>query len=211
VFGSYGDQQCALRGAGLQRDELSLNISTGSQVSRRTTSFQPGRYQSRKYFFGDTLDTVTHLPAGRSLNVLVDLLTEVARAQGIVLEHPWETINSLVESVDDTDLEIDLAFFQGSLGNRGSIENISTGNLSVGTLFMAAFREMADNYVRISERFSSMDWKGVVLSGGLTQKAPRLRSLLKDRFSVPLRESAAEETLAGLLDIARHDTLRQHD
>jgi hypothetical protein len=76
---------------------------------------------------------------------------------------------------------------------------------------MAAFREMADNYVRISERFSSMDWKGVVLSGGLTQKAPRLRSLLKDRFSVPLRESAAEETLAGLLDIARHDTLRQHD
>ena len=211
VFGSYGDQQCALRGAGLQRDELSLNISTGSQVSRRTTSFQPGRYQSRKYFFGDTLDTVTHLPAGRSLNVLVDLLTEVARAQGIVLEHPWETINSLVESVDDTDLEIDLAFFQGSLGNRGSIENISTGNLSVGTLFMAAFREMADNYVRISERFSSLDWKGVVLSGGLTQKAPRLRSLLKDRFSVPLRESAAEETLAGLLDIARHDTLRQHD
>jgi hypothetical protein len=111
--------------------------------------------------------------------------------------------------VDDTDLEIDLAFFQGSLGNRGSIENISTGNLSVGTLFLAAFRAMADNYLRIAERFSTMDWTGVVLSGGLTQKVPRLRSLLKDRFTVPLRESAGEETLAGLLDIARHATLRQ--
>jgi sugar (pentulose or hexulose) kinase len=209
VFGSYGDQQCALRGAGLQPNELSLNISTGSQVSRRTTSFQPGRYQSRKYFFGDTLDTVTHLPAGRSLNVLVDLLTEVAHAQGIVFEHPWNTINSLVEGVEDTDLEIDLAFFQGPLGNRGRIGNISTGNLSVGTLFLAAFRAMADNYLRIAERFSPMDWTGVVLSGGLTQKVPRLRSLLKDRFAVPLRESAGEETLAGLLDIARHTALRR--
>jgi len=209
VFGSYGDQQCALRGAGLQRDELSLNISTGSQVSRRTTSFQPGQYQSRKYFFGDTLDTVTHLPAGRSLNVLVDLLTELAHAQGIVLEHPWDTINSLVDALEDTDLEIDLAFFQGPLGNRGRIGNISTGNLSVGTLFLAAFRAMADNYLRIAERFSPMDWTGVVLSGGLTQKVPRLRSLLKDRFAVPLRESAGEETLAGLLDIARHTALRR--
>jgi sugar (pentulose or hexulose) kinase len=209
VFGSYGDQQCALRGAGLQPNELSLNISTGSQVSRRTTSFQPGRYQSRKYFFGDTLDTVTHLPAGRSLNVLVDLLTEVAHAQGIALEHPWDTINSLVDAEADTDLEVNLAFFQGPLGNRGRIENLTTENLSVGTLFLAAFRAMADNYLRIAERFSTMDWTGVVLSGGLTQKVPRLRSLLKDRFTVPLRESAGEETLAGLLDIARHATLRQ--
>lgn len=206
VFGSYGDQQCALRGAGLRPDELSLNISTGSQVSRRTTSLQPGQYQSRKYFFGDILDTVTHLPAGRSLNVLVDLLTEVARTQGIVLEQPWGTINSLVEAVDETDLEVDLAFFRSPLGERGRVGNISTGNLSVGTLFLAAFRAMADNYARIADRFSSMDWKGVVLSGGLTQKAPRLKSLLRERFTVPLRESTGEETLAGLLDIARHDT-----
>lgn len=206
VFGSYGDQPCALRGAGLQTGELSLNISTGSQVSRRSAQFQPGSFQSRKYFFGDTLDTVTHLPAGRSLNVLVDLVTEVAHAQGISLQHPWDTINLLVEAVDDTDLEVDLAFFRGPLGNRGRIGSISTGNLSIGSLFLAAFRTMADNYVRVTERFSPKDWKGVVLSGGLTQKSPRLRSLLKERFSVPLRESAGEETLAGLLDIARHDT-----
>ena len=205
VFGSYGDQQCALRGAGLQQGELSLNISTGSQVSRRIADFHPGPHQSRKYFFGDILDTVTHVPAGRSLNVFVDLLTEIARAQGNELENPWDTVNSLVEAVDDTDLTVDLAFFRSPLGDRGRIENISTGNLSVGSLFLAAFRAMADNYERISQRFLPMDWTGIVLSGGLTQKAPRLRSLLKDRFAVPFRESAGEETLAGLLDIARHE------
>lgn len=208
VFGSYGDQPCALRGVGLQPDELSLNVSTGSQISRRTACFEPGRYQSRKYFFGDILNTVTHLPAGRSLNVLVDLLTEVATAQGLVLGNPWDTINTLVDAVVATDLAVDLSFFRGPLGDRGRIENISTANLSAGTLFYAAFLAMADNYARVAERFSPRDWNGIVLSGGLTQKAPRLSSLLKERFTVPLRESAGEETLAGLLDIARHDKLR---
>lgn len=202
VYGSYGDQQCALRGAGLQRDELSLNISTGSQVSRREAKFSPGNYQSRKYFFGDTLDTITHLPAGRSLNVLVDLATELARAQGIDLRNPWDTINQLVDSVSDTDLKIDLAFFRGPLGQRGRIDNISTENFSIGHLFHAAMVSMVDNFAGIAERFSS-SWRRGVLSGGLAQNLPRLRVLLKERFSMPLRESSAEETLSGLLDIAQ--------
>lgn len=202
VFGAYGDQQCALRGAGLQADELSLNISTGSQVSRRTARFQPGPFQSRKYFFGDTLDTVTHLPAGRSLNVLVDLLTELARFQGVELRDPWETINQLIENVSNTDLTVNPSFFPGPTGERGRIDNISTENLTVGTLFHATFQAMADNYARIAERFTPAAWSSVVLTGGLTQKVPRLRALLNERFSAPLRESKGEETLAGLLDIA---------
>lgn len=208
VFGSYGDQQCALRGAGLERGELSLNVSTGSQVTRRTSKFQPGPYQSRKYFFGDTLDTVTHLPAGRSLNVLVDFLMELANEQARITDtdvlNPWIAINQRVAATRETDLKLDLAFFRGPLGERGSIENISTENLSIGTLFLAAFRSMADNYALVAERFASEPWGAVVLSGGLTHHAPRLRTLLQERFTVPLRESAGEETMLGLLDIARH-------
>jgi sugar (pentulose or hexulose) kinase len=202
VFGSYGDQQCALRGAGLQTDELSLNISTGSQVSRRVAQFLPGPYLTRKYFFGDYLDTVTHLPAGRSLNTLVDLLTELARAEGIVLRDPWKTIHRETLAVATTDLTADLAFFRGPLGSHGRIDGITTENLSVGHLFHAAFRAMADNYARVAGGFGPADWKAVVLSGGLTQSAPLLREFLEQRFPLPIRESAREETLLGLLDIA---------
>ena len=203
LFGSYGDQQCALRGAGLERHELSLNISTGSQVSRRVPAFQAGNYQSRKYFFGDYLDTVTHIPAGRSLNVLIDLLTELARAEGVALKDPWEAIQRKVDEVIETDLEIDLAFFRSPVGNQGQIVGITTENFHVGALFLAAYRAMAENYAKLAMRFSGSDWKAVVLSGGLTQKAPRLRQLIEQRFSPPLRESVGEETLLGLLDIAR--------
>jgi sugar (pentulose or hexulose) kinase len=202
AFGSYGDQQCALRGVGLQPDELSLNISTGSQVSRRTAEFLPGPYLTRKYFFGDYLNTVTHLPAGRSLNTLVELLTELARAEGIVLRDPWKTIHARTLEVETTGLTVDLAFFRGPLGSHGRIDGITTENLSVGHLFHAAFRAMADNYARVADGFGRADWKAVVLSGGLTQSAPLLRQVLEQRFPVPIRESAREETLLGLLDIA---------
>jgi sugar (pentulose or hexulose) kinase len=203
LFGSYGDQQTALRGAKLQRGELSLNISTGSQVSRRVPTFQPGNYQSRRYFFGDFLDTVTHLPAGRSLNVIVDLLMELSRAEGVSLADPWKTIQRKVEQAAETDLKVDLAFFRSPVGNCGSIDQITTDNLHIGALFLAAYRAMADNYVLSSQRFLQSDWQAVVLSGGLTKHAPRLRSLIEQRFAARIRESSDEETLLGLLDIAR--------
>ena len=73
--------------------ELSLNISTGSQVSLLTETPLPGNYQTRPYFAGRFLNTITHLPAGRSLNALVELLGELALAEGHVLRDPWSTIS----------------------------------------------------------------------------------------------------------------------
>jgi sugar (pentulose or hexulose) kinase len=201
VYGSFGDQQCALRGAGLQSGELSLNISTGSQVSCRTSELELGSYQTRCYFFGDYLNTVTHLPAGRSLNVLVDLLTELAREQGVTLTDPWQTIHRLANGVPATDLQVDLAFFRGPLGSHGRIDGITTENFTVGHLFQAAFRSMADNYLEVSRKFTRNGWHTVVLSGGLTQSAPLLRHYLQQCFPMPIRESAGEETLLGLLEI----------
>ena len=202
---SLGDQQTALRGVGLGREEISLNISTGSQVSRRTARFEPGPYQTRPYFDGEFLNTITHLPAGRSLNVLVDLLTEPARAEGLTLTDPWQYIARSAADADGGGLTIDLAFFAGPLGTCGRLEGITTENLTVGNLFHAAFRNMADNYVRMADRVCpERAGMGLALSGGLTRSAPILRQLIEDRFAMPVRESAtAEETMLGLLEIAR--------
>jgi sugar (pentulose or hexulose) kinase len=204
-YSALGDQQCALRGAGLQVGELSLNISTGSQVSRRTSTLELGPYQTRPYFDGDYLNTITHLPAGRSLNVLVDLLTELARAEGVTLAKAWDYIAEAAAGADGSGLECDLAFFAGPLGDSGSVRGITTENLTVGNLFHAALVNMADNYARCADRlWPARSWRQIALSGGLTQSLPILRTLLERRFAAPIRESAAaEDTLLGLLDVAR--------
>ena len=201
---SLGDQPCALKGIGLSRSELSINVSTGSQVSQLTDRFIPGPYQSRCYFDGEFLNTITHLPAGRSLNVLFDLLTELAGAEGVTLNRAWDYIASSAASSAGNGLNVNLSFFAGPLGNCGGIEGITTDNLTVGNLFHAAFRNMAENYHECMDRLCS-DRAGLSLarSGGLTRTVPVLRQLIEDRFKMPNRDSAvAEETLLGLLEIA---------
>ncbi len=207
LYPTLGDQQCALRGADLQLGDLSINVSTGSQVSCITREFMPGPYQSRFFFNGTYLNTITHLPAGRSLNSLFELLTALPSAQGGSLANPWPTIARLASEAADGagGLKCDLSFFDGPLGREGQISGITTENLTVGNLFRAAFESMADNYERLARvLWPSGDWQRVVLSGGLTQSVPILRELIERKFPGQVVESTAtEETLLGLLDVAR--------
>lgn len=202
-YPSVGDHQCALAGTLLRPRQLSLNVSTGSQISVLAADYQPGDYQVRPYFDDQFLNTLTHLPAGRSLNVLVDLLGELARAQDITLADPWPYITQAAAAAE-TDLAADLAFFSGPMGERGSIRNITVDNFNIGSLFRAAFHNMADNYQACAQRLDPTHvCQELVLSGGLVQHCDVLREMILKRFACPTRIcSNSEETLTGLLALA---------
>lgn len=196
-----GDHQCSLAGAMLADGELSINVSTGSQVSRLTPEPVLGDYQTRPYLDGRYLNTMTHLPAGRSLDVLTGLLVELAARLGQPIDNPWPAIVSAVENCPATDLACNLAFFAGPLGNRGAITNITTENLSVGALFRAAFESMAENYAACAARLAGAGAvQRVVFSGGLVQKLEPLRRCIAARFGVESRICRhTEDSLLGLL------------
>jgi xylulokinase len=196
-----GDQQAALAGALLVEGELSLNVSTGSQVSRLTREVCAGEFQTRPFFDGWLLNTITHLPAGRSLQVLVDLLNELPRAAGHPLADPWPLIAHAAEQAADSELSMALTFFAGPLGDRGRIDGISVDNLTVGSLFRAAFRDMAENYDICSRRLSpQQDWSRIVFSGGLVQKLPLLREFIVNRLNSTFRLCpSSEDALFGLM------------
>jgi sugar (pentulose or hexulose) kinase len=203
-YPACGDHQAALLGAGLQEHELSLNISTGSQVSQLTSAIQPGSYQTRPFFGGQFLNTITHLPAGRSLNALTELLTELSTADGHVIRDPWSHIAAAVDRVSKTDLDVNIAFFASSVGDRGHACGMTLENLTVGHLFVGAFINMARNYRQCAERLSPEGrWSQVVLSGGLPQRLPRLQQILQEQFPGPMRmPQIVEESLEGLLRLA---------
>ncbi|MFN0052625.1 MAG: sedoheptulokinase [Planctomycetales bacterium] len=198
---AVGDHQAALAGALLQTGELSINISTGSQLSRLTQEFLPGAYQTRPYFDGRYLNTITHIPAGRSLQVLIDLLTELPRLAGAPLADPWKLAVEAAERASDSELSVELSFFAGPFGDRGRVQGITTDNLTVGGLFRAAFINMADNYRQCADRIAPEgDWSRIVFSGGLAQKIELLRSMLLKRLSGPARVAPfAEDALMGLM------------
>ena len=199
-----GDYQCALLGALLEMDELSLNISTGSQVSRLTPGLALGDYQTRPFFDGRFLNTFTHIPAGRALDILVDLLCELATGRRVDLQDPWSYIAQEATKAADTDLKVDLNFFASPLGNRGMISNIREDNLTVGHLFRAAFTNMADSYYDYALRlWPDRTWRRLVLSGGLISKLDVLRRVIQKRFQTDYRLAPdPEDTLSGLLVLA---------
>ncbi|MEO7143143.1 MAG: FGGY family carbohydrate kinase, partial [Bryobacteraceae bacterium] len=60
-YAAIGDQQCALAGALLREGELSVNIGTGSQVAMLGRTGGAEAHQTRPYFDGGYLRTITHI------------------------------------------------------------------------------------------------------------------------------------------------------
>ena len=211
-----GDYQCALAGALLDERELSLNISTGSQVSRLTEELVLGNYQTRPFFDEKFTNTISHLPAGRSLNVLVDLITELPRAQQLDFPDPWQYIAKVSKQSDGSDLKVNLGFFPGPRGNQGGISHVREQNLTVGSLFRAAFENMAENYSECADHiWPARSWQNVVFSGGLVRKNELLQKLIQQKLNTPYRLCPLEEdTLLGLMVLAlvfskRVDSVKQ--
>lgn len=204
-YPAIGDMQCALLGAALAPGELSLNIATGSQASLLRPELRFGDYQARPFFGGAWLNTITHIPAGRALDMLVALLCELPSAEELRVADPWGTIARAVAATPATDLRADLAFFASALGDRGALTNLHEGNLTVGHLFRAAFERMAEAYALCAARLDPAGgWERLVFSGGLAQNLPDLRDTIARRFGAPYRLcDTSEDTLLGLLRLGR--------
>lgn len=203
---ALGDQQAALAGAGLQPGELSVNVSTGSQVSFVAPERRRLPCQVRPFAGGGWLHTIVQIPAGRALAVLAQLVGEVAGSD----VDPWDAIERAVGRTGETDLEVDLAFYAGAMGERGAISNIREDNLTVGTLFAAAFKAMARNYALCARRLlPSLEGRTVVFSGGLAQRFERLRvEIIRELGGLPHRVCLTpEDALLGLLQTARAQRL----
>lgn len=209
VYAGVGDQQAALLGSNLREDELSLNVATGSQVSRILRELEVGLVQTRPYSKGRWLRTVTHLPSGRSLNALLAAFTQLHRdgarmADAAADAALWEQVIAAVKTVPASDVRVNLAFFPSAVGDRGALENLHTGNLNVGAIFRAAFVSMAQTYETVAGRlWPQRDWRSLVFSGGLLAKLEPLRDEVTRRLGKVYRScESREDALEGLLVLA---------
>jgi sugar (pentulose or hexulose) kinase len=198
---SVGDQQCALAGALLEEGELSINIGTGSQVAMLSRQLTASACQTRPYFSGRFLRTITHIPAGRALSALIGLLTDL----GGTPDDVWEKIAKAVDAVPETDLRAAITFFPGPCGSSGSLENLHEGNMDAGHVFRAVFESMARNYEMCARRLDPEHAAArIVFSGGVARQIAILRELTAGALQLPYRLSPhAEDTLYGLMVLAR--------
>lgn len=205
VFVAVGDHQSALYGVGLKEGELSLNVATGSQVSVISNEISTN-CQSRPFFGNRFLSTFTHIPAGRSLNVLLGLIGELTNKSDDEL---WNEVCLACERQPPTDLKTSLTFFPNAQGSEGSIKNIRENEFNVGALFNSAASAMADNYDFFARAITQGVIPGrVVLSGGLVSRFKPLRTAIIEKFGKSaIREVATEDSsILGLHLLAKSIT-----
>lgn len=202
VHAPLGDQQAALAGSLLSPGELSLNLGTGSQVSQLSQTAAPNGVKVRPFLGGSHLHTLTHLPSGRALQVLFNLLTELA-PPSLDSNQLWGIIAAKASEASDAP-EVDLSFFPCSTGEMGSIRSIREEHFGAGELFRGAFESMARNYeVALRILVPVGDPPPLVFSGGLSHRLSLLRDLVANRLGCSYRLSPCpEETLLGLLALA---------
>jgi sugar (pentulose or hexulose) kinase len=212
VYTAVGDHQAAVLGCAVNDGDMVINIGTGGQISFLDKGLRFGNYETRPYFSGRHLRALTQLPSGRSLNVLMNLVTDTGcRVFGIEAKPGaklWERINGLAEeALERTEPEkiprLDMSFFD-SYG--GTIQGIDDKNLNAGSLFLAAYRHMADAYFDAFRQLGVDDEmvRDLVCAGGVLHKTPLLRRLIKKRFALPLRLSpCSEDVMSGLLCLGR--------
>lgn len=212
IFCGVGDQQSALYGVASDWSEaISVNIGTGSQVS---AIYPDGDLDGcdfadwRPYFSCRLLKTVTHIPAGRALNVHLDFLNR------ILAKDWWNFLAQTdLNTVLNSDLIFDLNLFKAArwFEDGGRLDGIGEHNFTVQNYLASLLRCFARQYSTLVNEFvEKRPARNIVLSGGIATRLPILRQLLTHYTGLPVRPlSENETTLLGLAKIAAESQKRR--
>ena len=203
VYPDFGDQQVCILGSDVAENDVVVNIATACQISRISNCFDPRDYEVRPFFNGQFLNTITDMPSGRHLDVIIRFFREIASTlTGIECsnEEVWLMLNQLDGDVSDG-LAMDMSFFsQGRGRGSGSITGIQGNNLCIGGLLAAAYDYMTLAYVENIHRLAGCDEiQRLIFCGSVGRKNFPLLRRVSDITGVHcIRTQHENEVLNGL-------------
>lgn len=222
VYPDIGDQQAgALGSLAIPVTDAIVNIGTGAQLGLIRSDFVPGPYEIRPFFDGNYLYTITRLPGGRNLDVLIrffaDIVQRVTR-QPVSDQTIWEAVQASLATVDSRGLTADCSFFKSEYSDHGRIDGIYFDNLTLGTVMSAAFEDIARTYRAALDRLGgSAAAAGIadgscagrvdrlVFSGGVANRLPLLRQAIMRQLGISRSiDPIDNEVFVGLYRLALH-------
>jgi len=207
VFPDIGDQQAAILGSGTMQGDININIGTAGQISilQDKLCIPPTGTEIRPYFDGKLVCTVTNLPAGRNLEVLINFFSQSASlvlGEKISSEQVWENILDF-QMLENTDLRVSLDFFE----KGASIYNINEQNFTPKQLLFAAYNTMAEEYTKALQKLNLEKTKRIVFCGGLMQRIRPLTQLLSVKLGIPDYAVSNADVFYGLYKLAKGENL----
>ena len=208
VHPDYGDMQISILGSDIGKGDVVCNVATGAQVIRYGSEFTPGGYEIRPFFDNSYLYTISNMPAGRNVDVLIRFLKEAAeQITGETVEESriWDVVH---ESLDEhtQELRVQSSFYKNPyFPDGGAITGITHTNLHIGNLFRATFRDMAETYWHFIKQLGAPEEEitRIICAGGACWKNPQLREeIAKATLRTTVTSPIPDEALAGMYHVA---------
>ena len=185
VMVGVGDQQASLFGVEMEDHTVVVNIGTGGQVASPIAKEPTGlasRVQTRPYFLGSKIGTITHLPAGRMISQVVTALFGSAQ--------PEQFERFFAESASSGPV-LPL--------NLNNVHIPATGGHNTKLIARSVLTEMLNQYEEAINQLDPSGRKKIVFAGGLGQRFSQFSDALASRTGRPKEVSEKPETtLAGL-------------
>ena len=207
IYPDYGDQQVSILGSMAGQNDAVINIATASQVSIVVDVFSPGAYETRPYFENRYINTISNMPSGRNLEVLIRFLQDAVlkiTGQEVSQETVWQGIGD-VPAQSHRGITIDMGFFSTPENLQGGvIQGIRPDNFTLSALFSAAYEDMAKTYLRnISILRGEHSLEEIVCAGGVSWKNTSLIEAIRRISGCLCRLSPVpDEALSGLFRIS---------
>jgi sugar (pentulose or hexulose) kinase len=193
IYTGVGDHQCAVLGAGNTEETISLNLGTGSQVG--LINSKSNTAEKRPYFNGKLMSVLTHIPSGRAFNTYIGFLSEINPN----IDY-WKLLSEInVDNLIKSSLNIDLAVFSSAWNYNifKGISGINENNFTLKNFLSSLIYSYIKQFENAIEYIGDKRDK-IVLSGGISEKLPVIRSYFAQKYDICPHETKIDETFLGL-------------
>jgi hypothetical protein len=164
-----------------------INIGTGGQASKIYDG-KITKNQVRPYFFGEKIETITHLPAGRLIDFIVELSTEEKVNDKDFKEfYNSEPIENSIKNLNLIEFEQCIKVLERDFSHHAS------------DLFPETSNAIIQYYLKTIESLQISDIDRFVFVGGVGHNYKMLHKKVKDKYNIEIQVPNLEEsTLQGL-------------
>ena len=216
VYPDTGDVQTCIHGGGAVEGDVAVNMATAGQVCmvHRTASIgrgDPRYYEIRPHFDGLYCHTISRMPSGRNMEVLVELLADIGEKvfdQKLSVAEIWKKLGDCGNCADTQGLTVDTSFYETPehLAD-GKIEHINRANLTLDNLFGAVYADLVRayaHYIGMMEEAVEQKASRMVFCGGAVRNNPMIQHALERAVGLEGHLfGSGDEVHEGMMKLAR--------
>ncbi|MBQ7785148.1 MAG: hypothetical protein IJ381_03250 [Clostridia bacterium] len=216
VYPDTGDVQTCIHGGGALEGDVAVNMATAGQVCMVHKASSIGRgdpryYEIRPHFDGLYCHTISRMPSGRNMEVLVDLIAEIGEkiyGQKATSAEIWKKLGETGSAQSTQGLSVDVSFYETpeQLAD-GGISHIDRANLTLENLFGAAYADLGRKYayyIRMMEEAVGQKATRMVFCGGAVRNNPMIRRALENEVGLEgLLFGSGDEVHEGMMRLAK--------